>query len=97
MLLHCLHGNGIGVVDQFQVIMTHERQGGEPKESVEDIDFISGSVADSAVVCVLAIEDVGLESVEVDPLLALDHVARRKDPPTITNIGKLFRSTVETS
>lgn len=77
--------------------MAHQGESSEAEESVEDIDFVAGSVTDSAVVCILAIEDVGLEGIQIDPLLALDHVARREDPPTVTNISKLFRSAVETT
>ena len=43
----------------------------------------------------MAVEDVFSEAVQINEILPIDHEARRENPPRVTNVRQLVRSSVE--
>ena len=95
MLFDCCHGYSISVIYKVKLIVAHHRESCQAKECVEHINLVAWSVTNTSCLGVLAVKDVLLQLVQVDPLLPLDHVAARENPPAVAYIRELLRPSIE--
>ena len=100
-LLNCAYRDSVGMVYQFQLIVTHEGQCSETKESVPNIGTVARSIREpspgAVFLQVLAVEDEFPECLEIDHRLPLNHVARRQNPPRVAHVSEFVGSSIEAS
>ena len=81
----CFCRDGIRVIYQVKLILSHQAEGREAEECMKDVCLVARPVRKAApraiLLQILTVQYVLAQTVEIDQILAVDHETGRQDPP----------------